>query len=356
MNRHPLAQLSAVIVTVLAAAVGLVAFTRPDSPPLPPHPEGWVAAPVVKPSPKPYPPSGTVFLGLETNLGPYDFASVDAFAAATSHRPAVLQFTQGWAQDKFNSGVLDSIVAKHMLPVISWEPWDYRKANDTGDQPAYRLSAIANGTYDNYIRSWATGIAALNYPVVIRFAHEMNGFWYPWCESSNGNRPGDYVKAWRHVHDIFVAAGATNVSWMWSPNVTYPGATPLSKLYPGDSYVDWIGLSGYYGTAGRTKYISFDDIFSGTLTELATFTHKPVVIAETGATNATGQQAKWIQAMFTALPRHPEVIGVIWFEATKEIDWRIARAPAAAAAYATGAADPRYNAPWDSLDVPTTAK
>jgi beta-mannanase len=352
MNRHPVAQLSAVIVAVVAATVGLVALTRPDNPPLPGHPAGWVAAPTVKPSPRPYPPTGKVFLGVETNLGPYDFTAVNAFVTATGRRPATLQFTQGWAQDRFDAGRLDAIVAKHMLPIIAWEPWDYRKANDTGDQAAYRLSAITNGTYDDYIRSWATGIAALPYPVMIRFAHEMNGFWYPWCESSNRNRPGDYVKAWRHVHDLFVAAGASNVSWMWSPNVTYAGATPLAELYPGDSYVDWIGLSGYYGTGGRKQYISFDKIFSSTLTELATFAHKPVVIAETGATNATGQQAQWISAMFAALPAHPEVIGVIWFEATKEIDWRIAGAPAAARAYAAGAADPRYDAPWDALGVP----
>ena len=98
----------------------------------------------------------------------------------------------------------------------------------SGDQPAYRLAAIIDGTYDAYIRSWATGMAALPYPVVIRFAHEMNGFWYPWCEQSNGNRPGDYVAAWRHVHDLFADAGAHNVTWLWSPNVTYPGAAPLA--------------------------------------------------------------------------------------------------------------------------------
>jgi beta-mannanase len=350
--KRPAAELSAVVVAVLALTVGLVAFTRPHDPLLPSHPQGWVVAPTAKPTPRPYPPSGKVFLGVETNLGPYDFTAADAFAAATAHRPAVLQFTQGWAQDKFDAGRLDAIVARHMLPIISWEPWDYRKRTDNGDQAAYRLSTIINGTYDDYIRSWATGIAGLSYPVVIRFAHEMNGFWYPWCESSNGNRPGQYVQAWRHVHDIFMAAGATNVSWMWSPNVTYPGAAPLARLYPGDSYVDWVGLSGYYGTAGREKYISFDEIFSKTLTELARFTHKPVVIAETGATNATGQQARWIKEMFKALPRHPQIIGVIWFEANKEIDWRIASAPAAASAYATGAAASRYDAPWGALGVP----
>ena len=303
--------------------------------------------------PQPFPPAGKVFLGVQTNAGPSDFGPVDAFTSATHHAPSVLQYSVGWADQRFDRAQLDAIAAKGMLPVVSWEPWDYASKSGPA-QPAYRLANIAGGAYDAYIRSWATGIAALAYPVVIRFAHEMNGFWYPWCEQANGNHAGDYVRAWRHVHDLFTAAGARNVTWLWSPNVTYPGAAPLAPLYPGDSYVDWIGLSGYYGTAGRTSYISFDQIFTDTLSEVDSLTRKPVVVTETGATNAAGKQAAWITQMFSQLPGHPEVIGVIWFEATKEIDWRVATVPAAASAFGQGAADPRYDTPWAPNGIPRT--
>lgn len=359
MNPRSVIVLSAVAVAVVAAGGGLVMCTRSgDKPPvpLPGGRAGGATAPTASPapSPVPFPPPGRVFLGVQTNLGPYDFAAVDAFTAATRHAPSVLQFSQGWAEDQFDARRLTSIAERGMLPVVSWEPWDYkvRDATNTGDQPAYRLSAIINGTYDGYVRSWATGIAALPFPVVVRFAHEMNGNWYPWCEQVNGNQPGDYVKAWRHVHDIFRAAGARNVTWLWSPNVSYPGAAPLRRLYPGDAYVDWIGLSGYYGTAGRQSYISFNQIFTGTFAQLRTFTRKPIVVTETGATNAAGQQARWITEMFAQLPSHPDVIGVIWFESTKEIDWRIAGTPAAAAAFARGAANARYDTPWATNGVP----
>jgi hypothetical protein len=314
-----------------------------------------VAAPT-RPAPVPFPPAGLTFLGVQTNLGPYDFAEVDAFTAATHHQPAALQFTQGWAHDRFDAGRLNAIAARGMLPVIAWEPYDYTLGGSAqANQPEYQLAAITAGRYDSYIRTWATGIAALPYPVVIRFAHEMNGNWYPWCESVNGNQPGDYVRAWRHVHDVFAAAGARNVTWMWSPNVTYPGAAPLVALYPGDSYVDWIGLSGYYGTAGMTSYKSFDQIFSATIAQLRTFTAKPVVISETGATNMTGQQARWIAEMFADLAGHPDIVGVIWFEAKREIDWHIANVAASAMAFGTGAADPRYQTPWAPNDIPRTS-
>jgi hypothetical protein len=331
------------------AAAGPLAACSSDQIPSRPGPTGPVA-PVgpTRVPPAPFPGPGQVFLGLQTNLGPWDFSAVDAFATATHHTPAALQYSVGWAHDEFNGDRLGAIVKRGMLPIVAWEPWDYTQGRI---QPAYRLSAISGGRYDAYIQSWAKGIAALRTPVVIRFAHEMNGSWYPWCEQVNGNRPGDFIKAYRHVHEIFTAAGARNVTWMWSPNVTYPGAAPLSNLYPGESYVDWVGLSGYYGTGGVTSYVSFDSIFHATLQQVSTFSLKPVVVAETGATNASGQQARWIIEMFASLPSYP-IIGVIWFEATKEIDWRIASRPAAAAAYATGAADQRYNTQWTNNSVP----
>jgi beta-mannanase len=299
-----------------------------------------------------------VFLGLNTSQGPYDFSDVDHFTDTTGYRPSVLQFAVGWAAHTFDRTAFDRVAARGMLPMMSWEPWNYQEtgpANSHGDQPDYRLSRITSGAFDDYIRTVAQGIKGLDYPVAIRFAHEMNGFWYPWCEQSNGNRPGDYVNAWRHVHDIFSQAGVHNVIWVWSPNVSYAGSTPLRGLYPGDQYVDWVGLSGYYGTGGVKQYVSFDDIFNATLAELHQFTGKPIVVTETGATDAIGRKADWVRQAFQQLPGHPEIIGVVWFEAVKELDWRIAVSPAAAAAFREGAADPRYRVAWSPNAVARTA-
>lgn len=333
------------------------------------HPSPRAAAPAGSPTPSVtpsataspaappavFPPPGKVFLGLQTGPGPYDFAPVDAFTAATQHQPGALQFTQGWADDQFHRAAFDRIAARKMLPILAWEPWDHKatgRGRSHGDQPAYRLSRIIAGDFDPYIRSWAEGIKTLGYPVAVRFAHEMNGFWYPWCEQSNGNRRGDYVKAYRHVHQIFAAAGADKVIWIWSPNVTYPSAEPLRDLYPGDSYVDWIGLSGYYGTAGVEQYRSFDRIFTDTFAELRRFNRKPIVITETAATDSAGQKARWIRTMFQQLPRHGNVIGVVWFELVNELDWRVANSPAAAKAFADGARSSRYQVAWSPNTIP----
>ena len=181
-------------------------------------------------------------------------------------------------------------------------------------RPAHiRPAKIARGDFDGYITRVATAIRDQEWPLAIRFAHEMNGNWYPWSEQTSGNRPGDYVRAWRHVHDIFRRVGATNVVWIWSPNIVRPvPGIDLRRLYPGDAYVDWIGLVGYAVTE-RTAAAVFDP----SLAVLARFTDKPVIITETGVQPSDFKSA-WITDFFRWLPTRRQVIGFIWFEYNKE--------------------------------------
>ena len=297
-----------------------------------------------------FPPPGKKFIGIMTNGGAYDFTQLDRFTRAVGQQPSVYEFPQGWAVNQFNRAAIDQVAERGMLPLISWEPWNYQRqskiASLSGDQPAYSLSHIINGGYDGYIRSWAEGVKSLPYTIAIRFAHEMNGNWYPWGVFTNGNSVGEYAPAWRHVHDIFTRIGAKNVIWVWSPNVVWNTSTNLAELYPGNSYVDWIGLSGYYGTPGALRYESFDTIFAQTIAELRTFTSKPLVITETGATNVSGLMARWITQMFRQLPAHTDIIGVIWFEAFKVVDWQVTDYPAAAAAFRAGIGSRLYQTQW----------
>jgi beta-mannanase len=297
-----------------------------------------------------FPARGKKFVGIMTNSGPYDFTQLDRFTKAVGHQPSVYEFAQGWAVNQFDRSAIDKVANRGMLPLISWEPWDYQHRSTiesrAGDQPAYSLSHIINGDYDGYIRSWAKGVKSLPYTIALRFAHEMNGFWYPWGVLTNGNSVGEYVRAWRHVHDIFTRIGAKNVIWIWSPNIIWNDSTNLAELYPGNRYVDWIGLSGYYGTPGTLDYKSFNATFAQTIAKLRKFTSKPLVITETGATNVSGLMAHWITQMFRQLPAHTEIIGVIWFEAFRVIDWQVADHSAAASAFRAGFGSSHYRVEW----------
>ncbi|MFG2044567.1 glycoside hydrolase family 26 protein [Dactylosporangium sp. NPDC048998] len=306
-----------------------------------------------------FPSPGTAFFGIFTEKGPGDLTDYNGFVQAAGKSPQVMMFASGWAAQKhFDRQPFDRIVNRGMLPMLGWEPWDYRAESkqdqDRGTQPDFRLARITGGDYDAYITEWARGIKDLAYPVAIRFAHEMNGYWYPWCESANGNRRGDYVAAWRHVHDLFDRLGAGNVIWVWSPNVVYENSTPLSQLYPGDKYVDWVGLSGYYGTAGMETYQTFDQIYRSTLAELKTISKRPIVVTETAATDAQGRKADWITDLLQTLPKHPEIIGFLWYESVKETDWRIAASKAASAAFAQGISRPYFGARWSPDMLPRT--
>ena len=203
-------------------------------------------------APWPVPPaaSATVDIGVTTlPLGrnawrPWqqsDLNGINALEHAIQKHISVVMWYADWAHNQPNVEQLEAIAARGSTPEITWEPWD--ALNPVRYQPRYRLRNIVAGHFDSYIRAWANTLAAYERPVRLRFAQEMNGGWYPWSERSNGNRPHEFVRAWRHIHDIFRAAGATNVEWVWSP----AAITMHASQYPGDAYVDLVSLSCFNG-------------------------------------------------------------------------------------------------------------
>jgi hypothetical protein len=249
-----------------------------------------------------------------------------------------LTFYVAWSRGgDFPAAHASRITSAGAVPELTWEPWDPARGVD---QPAYALDRIAAGRHDAYLKRWAAQVRAWEKPLVIRFAHEMNGDWYPWAEGVNGNRAGDHAAAWRHVVGVFRRAGVTNVTWSWSANVPYPGSTPMAGLYPGDSYVDRVGLDGYnWGTTQAwSSWQSFGDLFGPGLAELRAISSRPVHIDETAAPeDAGGDKAAWTTDMWEWLDAHPEVRGVTWFSLSKEVDWRVDSSRAALAAWGRGA-------------------
>ncbi|MER5862585.1 glycosyl hydrolase [Kitasatospora sp. NPDC002040] len=298
---------------------------------------------LLHPAPPPVPdkslfsaPDGKYF-GVATPEAPWSSGEVDAIADKAGTRPTMTEYFIRWNAD-FNPKAISQAYEHGTLPVLSWEPWEGEDAGHT-DQPAYKLSTIIDGSHDEYVRRFAQQVAAQKWPVAIRFAHEMNGVWYPWSESQNGNQKGQYAQAWRHIHDLFTEAGATNVIWTWSPNILRPVPnTSLSALYPGDDYVDWIGMTGY-GTKGEK---TAEDTFGPTIAMLRGLTKKPFLITETGREPSTALKAQWITDFFVWLNQQPDVVGFIWFERDTDhgakSDWRFDETPETQSAFRSGIA------------------
>lgn len=274
---------------------------------------------------------------------PADLGGLRALGDAVGSGPKVVMWYDAWSNNApFPAAAAARVAGTGALPEVTWEPWNPAQGVL---QPAYTDARIAAGAFDSYIRSYAESVAAYGKPVLIRFAQEANGTWYPWAAGVNGNTSAQYVAAFRHVHEVVAQAGASNARWAWTPNVPYPGSTDLAGLYPGDGYVDRVGLDGYnWGTTQSwSTWTGFWDIFGPGVALLQALSRRPIWIGEVASTETGGDKASWIRDMWAALSAHPEVTGFTWFDYDKETDWRIGSSAAALTAFATGAA--AYSSP-----------
>jgi beta-mannanase len=281
---------------------------------------------------------------------PGDLAAIDTFEKDAGKNVSVIISYQAWGdthgKQNFPADWANSVRKHGAIPLITWEPWVYKDYPAGNSETTYALKNIIAGHFDSYITKWS--IAAKNWknPFFLRFAPEMNGNWNSWSEGLNGNQTGEFVQAWRHVHSIFTASGATNVTWVWCPNITYDGSIPVSEFYPGDEYVDWTGMDGFnWGTAKRHSiWLSLSQVFSPTYNEITQITTKPMMIAETGCVEQGGHKAAWIAAAYSVeLPKYfPAVKTIVWFNQITQEDWRVESSPTALAAFATAIRAPIY--------------
>ncbi len=251
--------------------------------------------------------------------------TIATFERQTQKGMALVHWGLGWKwhgeYQPFPATNFDNIRSHGSIPLLDWGSWTVGAGPAQAD---FRLSAITAGRHDAFIRGWAQAAKAWGHPFFLRFDWQMNGDWqYPWSEQLNGNRPGDYVEAWRHVHDIFTEVGAENVTWVWCANVSGSTTRPYAPLFPGNTYVDWTCLDGYNF---YDKWIDFEGVFAGDGTNwlnnsyqqlLVIAPNKPMLVV-TGSLEADddgAQKAAWIaNALGPELPQNfPKVKAVVWF-------------------------------------------
>jgi len=234
-------------------------------------------------------------------------------------------------------------VARGIIPMIKYG----------ADNTAPSLNKIVNGSDDAELRTLARGARSLGAPFLFCPMWEMNGHWAIWNgiyanDSGTFDGPAKFVQAWRHMHDIFVQEGATNAVWVWAPSRTdipKQNWNHWLKYYPGDAYVDWVGMDGYnWGGAASwpQPWLSFEDLFSGIYQDFDG--RKPIMVAETASTEKGGDKAQWMKDARDAIKaRWPDIVAVVWFDSDKETNWRVDSSSASLAAYRLWATDPYYN-------------
>jgi len=229
-----------------------------------------------------------------------------------------VKWYQDWSEN-FDPNVARRLHDGGYLPEFTWQP------QTTNGGVAFQ--DVVNGQYDNYINANAQLVRNLGFPIRISLAPEMNADWSPWGVGNNGNNDQNERQFWRHVVQKFRDAGATNVSWIWAPNVEpWNALYSYAQLYPGNDYVDYVGLDGYnWGTSQSwSEWQSFREVYESSYNKLIQVSSKPVLLMEVASAEAGGSKPDWIRDMIQSLDHgFNRIVGFTWFNINKETDWRI---------------------------------
>ncbi len=289
--------------------------------------------------------------------------NIDRYTSEAGRKPAFAWLPMTWQQRdgsyrQFDPGMLEEFRTRGIMPGLTWNPAKgpieaYHDRQAAINQPDCSWQAIISGKHDLYIAQFAKDAAAYHHPFVLRMLHEMDGTWYPWGYSVNGNtNPADYVTAYRHIVDIFRKEDAANVQFVWCPCVLNPGGlrkygAMLKQAYPGDDYVDWVALDGY--STPKNDWKSLQEVFQPSYDFITGFSARPMILWEVGAMENPADpmaRANWIkQGFLTTIPRQlPKVKVVVWFNSKDGSgrDFSLQTSPNAVAAWKQVIASPLY--------------
>jgi mannan endo-1,4-beta-mannosidase len=184
-------------------------------------------------------------------------------------------------------------LAAGAVPLLELEPY------------SMSLASIASGAEDQWLAKYARAVAALHAPVIMSFAPEANGDWYSW--SYPHNAPSAFVAAWQHVVTVFRLVGASDVRWAWIMNVNFQDSENIARLWPGSSYVNILGLDGYFTTTA-----SFQEVFGPTIVDMRTLSADPLLITETAAAPGAGKLSM-LREIISGVSEY-DLAGFIWFD------------------------------------------
>jgi mannan endo-1,4-beta-mannosidase len=273
------------------------------------------------PLPVQLPASTGSYLGVYTKGLPDSYVGVSAFKTATGSRPDVVMYYSGWFVP-FPAKFATTVANEGAVPLVQMDPDNIS------------LRSIASGKYDGYLSAYAAAVHTYAHPVIVSFGHEMNGSWYSWGYGKTS--PTVFKAAWRHIVKLFRALGAQNVTWLWTVNIVnhaHGGTIPdPDPWWPGSSYVNWVGIDGYY----LKPSWHFAPLFGPTIAAVRRLTPDPILIAETGAVPAADQPEK-IADLFSGIRRYG-LLGFVYFDSTTDRGLHFGiESPAAVAAFREGA-------------------
>ncbi|MDE2026353.1 MAG: hypothetical protein KGJ07_07705, partial [Patescibacteria group bacterium] len=207
---------------------------------------------------------------------------------------------------------------------------------ETSAEPILTLARIAKGDFDVFLKQWANDAKAYAHPLMVEFGPEVNGDWEPWNEKYSGGQkdgPTRFVNAYRHIIDLFRAQGVQNITWVY--HITVPSSpdqpwNSYTSYYPGDNYIDWIGLSVYGALTTQDTWQSFKEKMDTAYPQLVKdFPSKPIAISELGVVDNPdkGNKATWLTDALENIKKgkYPQVKAIsIWHATWQQADGTVA--------------------------------
>ncbi|CAN5475222.1 glycosyl hydrolase [soil metagenome] len=258
---------------------------------------------------------------------------IEMFESAAGKKIAWVNFSNNWYNGIiFPSNEVRLISSMGKVPYIRLMPRsDY---NTFKPDALYTYDNILKGKFDKELHKWAADAGKTGIPLMIEFGTEVNGNWFPWSGIWNGGRtksfgdkdladgPEKFRETYRHIIDIFRDEKAYNITWVYHPNgVSAPDESwnSVDAYYPGDDYIDWIGVSVYGSQHPGTYWYEFDDIMSKSYNSMKKIsTNKPMAVFEFGVTEdpTVGNKAEWIVSALSSFisRRYPLIKAISYFQ------------------------------------------
>lgn len=290
--------------------------------------------------------------------------AIEDFEDLVGKKQAIVASSSYWGEQSFPTRNLEIISRHGSMPLLFWSPWDQPYIQKRGPD-RFSLTNIIDGKWDGYIDRWADSARDYGGPIIVSFANEMNGNWFPWSGwYYGGNKkiapnewagPDVFKTAYRHVVDRVRARGAKNIQWMFHTNNysepndiwNYPAA-----YYPGSNYVDWLGMSIYGQQVGEGDWTPIEPLITWPYNQLCEVDPtKPIMVAEWGVGEFpdAGNKASFIRdGLKLFLKDYPRIkAAVYWHERWQNDDntysnLRVNSSVEALAAYRAGMANPGW--------------
>lgn len=183
------------------------------------------------------------------------------------------------------------------------------------------LYGLLRGEYDGILDHYATAFKDFSHPILLRMMNEMNGDWCAYSALHSSKDTALYRAAYRYIYTYFQAAGVENTIWVWNPNErSFPDFKWNDPLmyYPGDDYVDVVGMTAYnngtyYAHSGET-WREFSTLYEDLYATYSTRFSQPLMITEFSCAEMGGDKRKWTEDMFQKLKTLDRIKVAVWWD------------------------------------------